>query len=76
MSQLRSALTNRVIVEQAKGVLREMLGVSVEQAFQLLRTYARDNGEHLTEVARRLMGDRYSRPLLVTALAELAERPV
>jgi transcriptional regulator with GAF, ATPase, and Fis domain len=76
MPQLRSALTNRVIVEQAKGVLREMLGVSVEQAFQLLRTYARDNGEHLTEVARRLMGDRYSRPLLVTALAELAERPV
>jgi hypothetical protein len=70
MPQLRSALTNRVIVEQAKGVLREMLGVSVEQAFQLLRTYARDNG------ARRLMGDRYSRPLLVTALAELAERPV
>jgi hypothetical protein len=76
LPQLRSALTNRVIVEQAKGVLREMLGVSVEQAFQLLRTYARDNGEHLTEVARRLMGDRYSRPLLVTALAELAERPV
>jgi transcriptional regulator with GAF, ATPase, and Fis domain len=76
MPQLRSVLTSRIIVEQAKGFLREMLGVSVEYAFQLLRTYARDNGEHLTDVARRLMADRYSRSMLVTALAELAERPV
>jgi hypothetical protein len=73
MPQLRSALTSRVIVEQAKGLLREMLGVSVEEAFNLLRIYARENGEHLTDVARRLMTDRYSRPMLVAALAELAE---
>jgi transcriptional regulator with GAF, ATPase, and Fis domain len=74
MPQLRSALTSRVVVEQAKGFLREMLGVSVEEAFNLMRTYARDSGEHLTEVSRRLMGDQYSRPMLVAALAELAER--
>jgi ANTAR domain/GAF domain len=73
MPQLRSALTSRVIVEQAKGLLREMLGVSVEEAFNLLRTYARASGEHLTDVARRLMSDRYSRRMLVAALAELAE---
>jgi hypothetical protein len=71
--QLRSALTGRVVVEQAKGLLREMLDVSVEEAFSLLRTYARDSGEHLTDVSRRLMSDRYSRPMLVAALAELAE---
>ena len=75
MPQLRSALTNRVIVEQAKGLLREMLDVSVEEAFHLLRTYARANGEHLTDVARRLMTDRYSRPMLVAELAELAAAP-
>jgi hypothetical protein len=74
--QLRSALTSRVIVEQAKGFLREMLGVSLEEAFTLLRTYARGSGEHLTDVARRLMTDRYSRPMLVAALAELAAGPV
>jgi hypothetical protein len=74
--RLRSALTSRVIIEQAKGFLREMLGVSVEEAFNLLRTYARDSGEHLTDVARKLMTDRYSRPMLVAALAELAEGPV
>jgi GAF domain-containing protein len=70
---LRSALTGRVIVEQAKGFLREMLDVPVEEAFNLLRTYARANGEHLTDLSRRLMSDRYSRPMLVAALAELAE---
>jgi GAF domain-containing protein len=73
--QLRSALTNRVIVEQAKGFVREMLGVSVEEAFDLLRAYARDSGEHLTDIARRLMTDQYSRPMLVAALAELAAGP-
>ncbi|MGO9929604.1 MAG: GAF and ANTAR domain-containing protein [Mycobacterium sp.] len=75
MPQLRTALTNRVIVEQAKGLLRQMLDVSVEEAFNLLRTYARANGEHLTDVARRLMTDRYSRPMLVGELAELAAVP-
>jgi transcriptional regulator with GAF, ATPase, and Fis domain len=72
MPQLRSALTRRVLVEQAKGFLRESLDISVEDAFRLLRTYARTRGEHLTEVARRLMTDRQSRPVLLAAIAELA----
>jgi transcriptional regulator with GAF, ATPase, and Fis domain len=73
MPQLRSALTRRVLVEQAKGFLREALDVSVEDAFRLLRIYARTHGEHLTEVARRLMTDRHSRPVLLASLSELAE---
>ncbi len=72
MPQLRSALVSRVVVEQAKGFLREVLDVSVEDAFGLLRTYARANGQHLTDIARRLMSDRAARPELVAALAELA----
>jgi transcriptional regulator with GAF, ATPase, and Fis domain len=67
---LRSALASRVIVEQAKGFLRETLDVSVDVAFRLLRSYARANGEHLTEVARRLMTDRHARPVLVSAIGE------
>jgi transcriptional regulator with GAF, ATPase, and Fis domain len=70
--QLRSALTSRVIVEQAKGLLRETLDISVEDAFTQLRTYARANGEHLTDIARRLMADRHARPVLVAAIAEFA----
>ena len=75
MPQLRSALTSRVLVEQAKGFLREILDVSVEDAFTLLRSYARANGEHLTDVARRLMTDRHSRPVLIAAITEFAGSP-
>ena len=72
MPQLRSALTRRVVVEQAKGFLRESLDVSVEEAFTLLRTYARTNGDHLTDVARRLMTERQARPALLAAISEFA----
>jgi GAF domain-containing protein len=72
---LRSALTGRVIVEQAKGLLHELMDVPVEDAFTLLRAYARASGEHLTEVARRLMTDRYSRLLILTELAEFSSGP-
>jgi GAF domain-containing protein/ANTAR domain-containing protein len=75
MPQLRSALTSRILVEQAKGFVRESLDVSVQQAFQLLRKYSRTNGEHLTEVARRLMTDRQTRPALMAAISEFASAP-
>jgi GAF domain/ANTAR domain len=73
MPQLRSALTGRVLVEQAKGFLRESLDVSLEEAFQLLRTYSRTHGRHLTEVARRLMSEPASRPEILAAMSELAQ---
>jgi ANTAR domain/GAF domain len=72
LPQLRVALTNRVVVEQARGFLRESLGVSVEEAFALLRRYARNHGRHLTDVARQLMDEPQSRAGLVAAIAELA----
>jgi hypothetical protein len=73
--QLRAALASRVLIEQAKGFLREALDVSVEDAFAVLRAYARANNEHLTVVARRLMTDRHARPVLVAAIAEFATSP-
>lgn len=72
VAPLRSALTSRMLVEQAKGFLSEMLGVSVDKSFQLLRAYSRSRGEHLTDVARRLMRERHTRPEIVRALSELA----
>lgn len=72
MPQLRNALTSRVVIEQAKGLLRESLGVSVVEAFQVLRSYARGHNEHLTDVARRLMTERRSRSTLVSAMSEIA----
>jgi hypothetical protein len=70
--QLRSALTHRVVVEQAKGFLREHFDISVDEAFSLLRRYARARDEHLTEVARQLMANPSSRPALLQGMTQLA----
>ncbi len=72
LPQLRATLASRVIVEQAKGYLRQVLDVPVEEAFTLLRSYVHANSEHLTDVARRLMTDRRARPVLVAAISEFA----
>ncbi|KMO75923.1 ANTAR domain-containing protein [Mycolicibacterium obuense] len=65
LPQLRAALVGRTVVEQAKGLLREVLDVSVEEAFAVLRAYAHTTGQHLTDLARALMTDRHARPVLI-----------
>jgi AmiR/NasT family two-component response regulator len=74
MPQLRAALARRVVVEQAKGFLRERLDVPVEEAFAILRAYARRHDQHLTEVARRLVSERQSRPETLASFADLVTR--
>jgi hypothetical protein len=70
--QLRAALTHRIVVEQAKGFLRERLDLSVDEAFSLLRRYARIHGDHLTDIARQLMTEPSSRSALLERMSELA----
>ena len=50
--QLSGALTSRVVIEQAKGVVSERARVGLEDAFQLLRNYARNNNLRLTDVSQ------------------------
>ncbi len=50
--QLSGALTSRVVIEQAKGVISERAGVSLAEAFSQLRTFARGRNLRLTDVAR------------------------
>jgi anti-anti-sigma factor len=49
--QLQVALNSRVIIEQAKGVLAERLRVTPDEAFVILRRYARDHNHPLTELS-------------------------
>lgn len=49
--QLQSALNGRVVIEQAKGVLAERAAVNMDEAFQLLRAYARAHNRRLHDVA-------------------------
>src|SRR3954454_3101943 len=43
-SGLQTALTSRIRIEQAKGILAERLDVSVDEAFEMLRSFSRNNG--------------------------------
>jgi GAF domain-containing protein len=50
--QLSGALTSRVMIEQAKGVIAERASVSLAEAFARLRAYARNRNLRLTDVAQ------------------------
>ena len=50
--QLSDALTSRIVIEQAKGVIAERMGLNMGEAFSRLRYFARNNQLRLTDVAR------------------------
>jgi RNA polymerase sigma-70 factor, ECF subfamily len=50
-SQLQVALEGRVVIEQARGILAERLRVTPDEAFILLRRYARDHNRSLAGLA-------------------------
>ena len=50
--QLQTALTSRVTIEQAKGLLVGHAGATLDEAFDALRKSARDNRRKLSDVAQ------------------------
>jgi ANTAR domain-containing protein/GAF domain-containing protein len=56
--QLQGALDSRVVIEQAKGYLAERFTVAVEDAFTMMRAYARRNRRKLSDVAADIVDGR------------------
>jgi GAF domain-containing protein len=63
-AQLEAALRSRIVIEQAKGMLAEYLAVTVDEAFELLRGYARAHNLKLTAVAADVVTRKISSDLL------------
>ena len=59
---LQRALNSRIVIEQAKGVLAERNGMSMEAAFDSLRTYARDQNLKLTDLAVAIVHHDFNPP--------------
>ncbi len=55
--QLQHALDSRIVIEQAKGKLSERRGITVSEAFEVLRRHARNHGKKLHDIAAAFMRD-------------------
>ena len=60
--QLQAALNTRVAIEQAKGILAQRLGISIEDAFGVLRSYSRVNNRRIAAVATEVISGRLKLP--------------
>jgi hypothetical protein len=54
-TQLEVALDSRVVIEQAKGIVAERSHISVDQAFEQIRRFARAHNRLLSETARQII---------------------
>jgi len=58
-AQLQTALDSRVVIEQAKGVLAERVGISTEEAFQRIRAAARRHSAKVHHICRKVIDTDY-----------------
>lgn len=68
--QLHRALDSRILIEQAKGMIAHSLSISMDAAFAVLRTHARNNNVTIRSVADAIS----SRTLDVASLVDAAAK--
>lgn len=61
-AQLQSALESRIVIEQAKGALAQLINSTPDEAYERLRTYCRRRGLKLADVSRIITTDPHSLP--------------
>jgi len=62
--QLQGALNSRIAIEQAKGAIAQMQGITVDEAFAVIRAYARSHNHRLIDLAHTIVTDLASLPEL------------
>ncbi|GAB3793642.1 GAF and ANTAR domain-containing protein [Nocardioides ungokensis] len=67
--QLQGALNARISIEQAKGALAQIHGCSLDEAYELLRVFARETGTPISDVAHDVTARPGSIPALTTPSA-------
>ena len=65
--QLQTALDSRVVIEQAKGVLRQHGGLTMDGAYRAMRRFSRDHNRKLGEVAGAVVREEIDLDAVVAA---------
>ena len=72
--QLSAALDSRVVIEQAKGMVAERTGLTMEESFSRLRGYARHHNLRLADLAGHVIDGSVSPSALEVAGARPPRR--
>ena len=67
--ELQHALNSRVVIEQAKGVLAERLGLDIARAFNVLRGAARSERMKAHDLARTVVRNKDTPQTIISFLA-------
>jgi len=66
ISQLRTALETRVVIEQAKGIVANQADLTMDEAFGRIREHARNNNKRLREVTAAIVSGDLTAPQLTS----------
>lgn len=72
LTGLQAAVGSRRLLEMAKGVVSELQGIAMDEAFTRLRRYAHQHGLRLSDVAHRVVTEPPARAALLAELAAAA----
>lgn len=64
ISQLRTALESRIVIEQAKGIVAQEAELTMDEAFARIRNHARSNNKRLRDIAAAIVSGDLTPPHL------------